>query len=101
MGFVVAGLVDTQRPPEIISGNMTSAMCVYLALFMRFAWMVQPRNYLLLSCHAANKSVQLYPLSRWAAANAPPRFPAPPPAEFRHPPPSSPRCACLVPPAPA
>ncbi len=28
-------------------------------LFMRFAWMVQPRNYLLLACHAANESVQV------------------------------------------
>ncbi|KAH7421913.1 hypothetical protein KP509_13G081200 [Ceratopteris richardii] len=67
--FVVTGLVDTQRPFEIISSNMTSAMCVYSALFMSFTWMVQPRNYLLLSCHATNKSVQLYQLSRWAAAN--------------------------------
>ncbi|CAN4127181.1 unnamed protein product [Withania somnifera] len=65
-GFVIAGLVDTQKPPEMISGNMTSAMCVYSALFMRFAWMVQPRNYLLLACHASNESVQLYQLSRWA-----------------------------------
>jgi hypothetical protein len=31
---------------------------------MRFAWMVQPRNYLLLACHASNESVQLYNLSR-------------------------------------
>nr|GMC97947.1 mitochondrial pyruvate carrier 1-like [Ipomoea batatas]GME01853.1 mitochondrial pyruvate carrier 1-like [Ipomoea batatas] len=65
-GFVAAGLVDTQKPPEMISGNMTSAMCVYSALFMRFAWMVQPRNYLLLACHASNECVQLYQLSRWA-----------------------------------
>ncbi|WMV44083.1 hypothetical protein MTR67_037468 [Solanum verrucosum] len=73
-GFVIAGLVDTQKPPEMISGNMTSAMCVYSALFMRFAWMVQPRNYLLLACHASNESVQLYQLSRWAksqGANCP------------------------------
>lgn len=42
------------------------AMCVYSALFMRFAWMVQPRNYLLLACHASNETVQLYQLSRWA-----------------------------------
>lgn len=27
--------------------------------------MVQPRNYLLLACHASNESVQLYQLSRW------------------------------------
>jgi hypothetical protein len=31
---------------------------------MRFAWMVQPRNYLLLTCHAANECGQLYLLSR-------------------------------------
>jgi hypothetical protein len=40
-------------------------MCVYSALFMRFAWMVQPRNYLLLACHASNESVQMYQFSRW------------------------------------
>ncbi|URE41743.1 hypothetical protein MUK42_07186 [Musa troglodytarum] len=75
-GFVVAvwfliyldGLVDMQKPPEMISRNMTAAMCVYSGLFMRFAWMVQPRNYLLLACHASNESVQLYQLSRWAKA---------------------------------
>ncbi|OMO84025.1 hypothetical protein CCACVL1_11040 [Corchorus capsularis] len=67
-GFVIAGLVDMKKPPEMISGNMTSAMCVYSALFMRFAWMVQPRNYLLLACHASNETVQLYQLSRWAQA---------------------------------
>ncbi|GAB2289405.1 pyruvate transporter mpc1 [Dionaea muscipula] len=68
-GFVVAGLMDMNKPPELISGNMTSAMCVYSGLFMRFAWMVQPRNYLLLACHASNETVQLYQLSRWARAH--------------------------------
>ncbi|WMV40648.1 hypothetical protein MTR67_034033 [Solanum verrucosum] len=63
---VYRGLVDTQKPPEMISGNMTSVMCVYSALFMRFAWMVQPRNYLLMVSHASNETVQLYQLSRWA-----------------------------------
>nr|GME00517.1 mitochondrial pyruvate carrier 1-like [Ipomoea batatas] len=29
-GFVVAGLVDTQKPPEMISGNMTSGSNVYI-----------------------------------------------------------------------
>ncbi|TVU06069.1 hypothetical protein EJB05_49261, partial [Eragrostis curvula] len=67
-GFVLAGLVDMNKPPEMISGNMTAVMCVYSGLFMRFAWMVQPRNYLLLACHASNESVQLYQLSRWAKA---------------------------------
>merc|ERR1712183_670120 len=65
-GFVAAGLADINKPPEMISGNMTGAMCIYSALFMRFAWMVQPRNYLLLACHVSNETVQLYQLSRWA-----------------------------------
>jgi len=64
-GLVVAGLVDTQKPPEMISGNMTGVMCVYSCLFMRFAWMVQPRNYLLFGVHASNETVQLYQFQRW------------------------------------
>ena len=28
--------------------------------------MVQPRNYLLLACHAANETAQVYQLGRWA-----------------------------------
>ncbi len=42
-------------------------MCVYSALFMRFAWMIQPRNYILLACHASNEVVQLNQLRRWAS----------------------------------
>ena len=34
-------------PMQKISGNMTGAMCVYSALFMRFALAIQPKNYLL------------------------------------------------------
>eukprot|EP00268_Persea_americana_P017004 TRINITY_DN18119_c0_g1_i7.p1 TRINITY_DN18119_c0_g1~~TRINITY_DN18119_c0_g1_i7.p1 ORF type:complete len:130 (+),score=18.97 TRINITY_DN18119_c0_g1_i7:266-655(+) len=34
MGICAAGLVDTQKPPELILGNMTAAMCVYPGLFM-------------------------------------------------------------------
>lgn len=64
-GFVLAGLADMRKTPDVISPNMTSAMCIYSCLFMRFAWMVQPRNYLLLACHASNETVQLYQLSRW------------------------------------
>ena len=43
-------------------------MCVYSLLFMRFAWMITPRNYLLLACHASNECVQLNQLRRWASA---------------------------------
>lgn len=32
---------------------------------MRFAWMIQPRNYLLLACHASNETVQLNQMRRW------------------------------------
>lgn len=42
-----------------------AAMCIYSCLFMRFAWMVQPRNYLLLACHASNETVQLTQMYRW------------------------------------
>lgn len=64
-----------RKSPEIISTPMTTgifflkfynivALCIYSALFMRFAWMVQPRNYLLLACHISNETVQLIQLSR-------------------------------------
>jgi mitochondrial pyruvate carrier 1 len=64
-GFVLAGLSDSQKPPEVISPNMTSALCIYSLLFMRFAWEVQPRNYLLLACHASNEMVQANNLRRY------------------------------------
>ncbi|GAY65550.1 hypothetical protein CUMW_242030, partial [Citrus unshiu] len=67
-GLPFAAFLDTKKPPELISGSMTGVMCVYSALCMRFAWMVQPRNLHLLACHASNESVQLYQLSRWAMA---------------------------------
>lgn len=43
---------------------MTTALCIYSGLFMRFAWVVQPRNYLLLVCHMFNEFVQLHHLTR-------------------------------------
>ncbi|OIT20859.1 PREDICTED: mitochondrial pyruvate carrier 1-like [Nicotiana attenuata] len=64
-GFVIAGMMDSRKPPDAISGNMTAVLCVYSLLCMRFAWMVRPRNHLLLACHVSNESVQLYQLSRW------------------------------------
>ncbi|KAF5837913.1 mitochondrial pyruvate carrier [Dunaliella salina] len=69
-GFVGAGLADMKKGPEVISPNMTGVMCIYSALFMRFAWMVQPRNYLLFACHASNEAVQLYQMSRWYQWNS-------------------------------
>jgi hypothetical protein len=34
-------------------------------VFMRFAWRVQPRNYLLFACHATNAAAQLAQSARW------------------------------------
>uniref|UniRef100_A0A7S0XBT1 Mitochondrial pyruvate carrier n=1 Tax=Mantoniella antarctica TaxID=81844 RepID=A0A7S0XBT1_9CHLO len=64
-GFVLAGLADTRKEESMISGPMTGALTVYSGLFMRFAWQVQPRNYILLACHAANGTVQSYNFQRW------------------------------------
>ncbi|OEL17245.1 Mitochondrial pyruvate carrier 1 [Dichanthelium oligosanthes] len=65
-GIILASVADTKKPPEMISGNMTGVLCVYSALFVRFAWMVRPRNYFLMVTHSCNECVQLYQLSRWA-----------------------------------
>ncbi|KAG0257313.1 hypothetical protein BG011_004027 [Mortierella polycephala] len=58
-GLPLAAIADFKKDPELISGKMTTALSVYSLLFMRFAWMVQPRNYLLLTCHATNECAQL------------------------------------------
>ncbi|CAB4025950.1 mitochondrial pyruvate carrier 1-like, partial [Paramuricea clavata] len=39
-------------------------LSIYSALFMRFAWKVQPRNLLLLACHITNETAQLIQLGR-------------------------------------
>ena len=44
---------------------MTSVLCVYSVLFMRFAWVIQPRNQILFACHFCNECVQLNQLRRW------------------------------------
>lgn len=44
------------------------ALSVYSLIFMRFAWMVKPRNYLLLTCHMSNEVAQLYQLQRGVRA---------------------------------
>lgn len=36
-----------------------SALCLYSAMFMRFALKVQPRNLLLFGCHFVNEGAQL------------------------------------------
>jgi len=63
-GIALAGIADYDRPPEKVSGVMTFALCAYSAVFMRFAWMVKPRNMLLLYCHVVNECVQSYHMVR-------------------------------------
>ncbi|EGF80427.1 hypothetical protein BATDEDRAFT_7025, partial [Batrachochytrium dendrobatidis JAM81] len=58
-GLPLAAIADTQKSPEFISGKMTGALSLYSLLFMRFAWQVQPRNYLLLMVHVVNESAQI------------------------------------------
>ncbi|KAH8232171.1 hypothetical protein KR032_001182 [Drosophila birchii] len=57
-GIPVAALADTQKSPKFISGKMTLALTLYSCIFMRFAYKVQPRNWLLFACHATNATAQ-------------------------------------------
>ena len=54
----------SQAGPEIISMNMTGVLIVYSSLFARWAWVVQPRNMLLCSCHVSNVVAQLNQMRR-------------------------------------
>lgn len=47
---------------------LLAALSMYSLIFMRFAWMVKPRNYLLLACHMSNETAQLYQLQRGVRA---------------------------------
>lgn len=57
-GIPIAALADIKEDPKIISGTMTTALCLYSMVFMRFAWQVQPRNMLLFACHVTNFTAQ-------------------------------------------
>ncbi|XP_026148119.1 mitochondrial pyruvate carrier 1-like [Mastacembelus armatus] len=63
-GLPIAAITDMKKSPEIISGRMTFALCCYSLLFMRFAYKVQPRNWLLFACHLTNETAQLIQGSR-------------------------------------
>jgi hypothetical protein len=65
-GIPLAAISDMKRDPDIISPKMTTALCIYSALFMRFAWKVIPRNHLLFACHFTNEGAQIIQLGRWA-----------------------------------
>jgi len=64
-GIALAGVYDmTQKDASYISMPMTGTLAVYSLAFMRFAWRVQPRNYILFACHIFNEAVQLTQLYR-------------------------------------
>ena len=63
-GLVLAAMADSNKPVEQISTRMCGTLFVYSCFFMRFAWMVQPRNLLLLGCHISNATMQLYLVQR-------------------------------------
>ncbi|CAB1312936.1 unnamed protein product [Coregonus sp. 'balchen'] len=63
-GLPIAAISDMKKSPEIISGRMTFALTCYSLLFMRFAYKVQPRNWLLFACHLTNETAQLIQGSR-------------------------------------
>ncbi|KAI9053641.1 hypothetical protein LZ554_002595 [Drepanopeziza brunnea f. sp. 'monogermtubi'] len=64
-GIPIAAVMDTQKSPELISGQMTGALTIYSATFMRYALAVQPKNYLLFACHFVNEGAQLTQGYRW------------------------------------
>jgi len=68
-GIPVAAVMDTQKSPELISGTMTGALCIYSATFMRYALAVTPLNPLLFACHAINEGAQLTQGYRWLQYN--------------------------------
>ncbi|KAF8622473.1 hypothetical protein AX15_006989 [Amanita polypyramis BW_CC] len=58
-GLPLAAIADLRKDEEFISGTMTTALACYSMVFMRFAWRVQPRNYLLFACHFTNTTTQV------------------------------------------
>ena len=81
--LLIQGLNDIfNKPVDKISPNTTGVLCVYSVLFMRFAWVIQPRNYLLFSCHASNEGVQLNQMRRWGRWRVGPDYPQAAPASL-------------------
>ncbi|CAE7251263.1 MPC1 [Symbiodinium necroappetens] len=65
-GLAASGMYDAAlKGPEIINERMSATQILYSGLFVRFAWAVQPRNYILASCHTANVLAQGNQLRRW------------------------------------
>lgn len=64
-GMSGAAIYDaSQQGPEVISLTMTPVLMVYSTLFARWAYVVQPRNLLLMWCHVTNVAAQSNQLRR-------------------------------------
>jgi mitochondrial pyruvate carrier 1 len=64
-GMSGAAIYDASlQGPEVISLTMTPVLMVYSTLFARWAWIVKPRNLLLMWCHIANVGAQSNQLRR-------------------------------------
>ncbi|KPA73686.1 putative mitochondrial hypothetical protein [Leptomonas pyrrhocoris] len=62
----IAGIMNfPTRPLSDIDPVMTSVLCVYSMLFMRWSVSILPANYPLFLCHATNSTVQAVTLGRW------------------------------------
>lgn len=70
-GLPLAAIADLSKDEQMISGTMSTALCAYSTVFMRFAWRVQPRNYLLFACHATNATAQAGQLFRFLVSHSP------------------------------
>ncbi|XP_008844935.1 mitochondrial pyruvate carrier-like protein [Nannospalax galili] len=64
-GLPLATFQDMKASPDIISGRMTTALIFYSMAFMRFAYRVQTRNYLLMACHFTNVVAQSMQAGRY------------------------------------
>jgi len=65
-GLSLSAIYDANtKGPEIINERMSATQVVYSGLFVRFAWCVEPRNYILFTCHTANVLAQTNQLRRW------------------------------------
>ncbi|TLD05598.1 uncharacterized protein PgNI_09310 [Pyricularia grisea] len=59
-GIPIAAIADIQRAPaDKISLPMTLALAGYSGVFMRFAFAVTPKNYLLFATHVVNSTAQV------------------------------------------
>ncbi|KAK0109556.1 hypothetical protein ONS95_002242 [Cadophora gregata] len=64
-GIPIAAILDTNKSPDLISGQMTGALTIYAFTFMRYSLAVIPKNYLLFACHFLNAGAQLTQGYRW------------------------------------